>query len=375
MSVDILFLCGTLEPAQCGVADYIHVLVTTLAAKGVKCACLAIHDPYIRPTASSLIQCSAKHNVDIARIPAECPWSLKVKLIMTQLESLHPAYISLHYVPYAYNKHGLPFALLASLLSLRYRARWEITAHELWVDPTVSLRYRFLSRLQRLIFKQLYSKLSPVVVHVTNSYYQSQLAKYSIKSSILPLFSNIPLRPFPSTTDRAESQWTFVVFGTINRDWHPNRLLEQIEAARRVHGIKSCHFVSIGKIGGYGAAIWDSLEALPYPAFEFSRLGPLSAERVSEQLQLADFGICVAPSILVEKSGSVAAMLAHGLPVIISRLSTGCDSWHRKLRNSGKYILLDDSFVNCLGSARHYVPENQLDDTACLFIRSLRLSI
>ena len=374
MPIDILFLCGTLEPSQCGVADYIHALAKTLAAKGDKCACLAIHDPYIRPTASSLIHRSTKHNVDIVRIPEECPWSLKVKLIMAQLESLRPEYISLHYVPYAYNKHGLPFALLTSLLSLRYRAKWEITAHELWVDPTVSLRYRLLSRLQRLIFKQLYAKLDPVVVHVTNSSYQSQLAKYFMKSSILPLFSNIPLRPLPSTTDRAESQWTFVVFGTINRDWHPDRLLEQIEAARYVHGIESCHFISIGKVGGYGAALWDSLEALPYPAFEFSRLGPLSAERVSEQLQLADFGICVAPSILIEKSGSVAAMLAHGLPVIINRLSTGCDPWHQKLRSSGKYILLDDSFVKCLGVARHYAPESQLEDTANLFIRSLRIA-
>jgi hypothetical protein len=175
-------------------------------------------------------------------------------------------------------------------------------------------------------------------------------------------------------TKRSGSEWIFVLFGSINRDWRPDQLLEQIEVARQVHGIQSCRFISVGNIGDYGSKLWDSFQDLSFPAFEFLRLGLLSAEDVSEQLQMADFGICVvAPSLLIEKSSSVAAMLAHGLPVIISRLSSGCESWHQELRRSGKYILLDSMFVQSLGSAQRYPPVRQLEDTAKRFISALNL--
>jgi hypothetical protein len=307
------------------------------------------------------------------RIPAEHPWKLKAHLISTQFNALQPECVSLHYVPYAYNNKGLPFALLTSLIPLRHQARWEITAHELWVDPSFSLRYRILSKLQRLIFLRLCAKLDPEIVHVTNSCYQSQLEQCGIKSSILPLFSSIPLCPLQSPIRAVESQWTFVIFGSINRDWHPTQLLERIEIARDVHGIRTCRFLSIGNIGNYGAKLWDSLNALPYPAFEFSRLGVLPEERVSKQLQLADFGICIVPSGLIGKSSAVAAMLAHGLPIIISRLSSGCDSLHEDLRRSGKFILADSSFVESLGAAQSYPPEDQLSDTTNRFVRALSL--
>ena len=374
MAIKVLFLCGTLEPAKSGVADFIHALAARLSTNGISCACIAIHDPYVQPMASTLIQRTRIYGIDNVRIPAEHTWKLKAKLIKAQFEVLQPEWISLHYVPYAYNAKGLPFALISSLLPLQYRARWEIMAHELWVDPGSSLRNRVLSWLQRLIFLRMCAKLRPAVVHVTNHGYQAQLSQNHVTTSILPLFSSIPLCPLPSPSKRSVSQWTFVVFGSINRDWHPDQLLEQIEIARGVHSIQSCHFVSVGNIGDYGATLWDSLRALPFPAFSFSRLGLLPAEDVSEQLQLADFGICVAPSLLIEKSSAVAAMLAHGLPMIISRLSPGCELWHQALRGSGKYILLDSSFVQSLGVAQKFQPDNQLDDTANRFAEALRLA-
>lgn len=374
MSIKILFLSGSLEASKNGVADFIYALAQNLLNKGISCACLAIHDTYIQPTTSSPIHCSKYHDIDIIRIPANLPWKLKAKLINLQLDALQPECISLHYVPYAYNAKGLPFALLNTLLPLRYRYQWEITAHELWVDPSSNLRNRVLSKLQRMIFLHLCSKLNPIAIHVTNRQYQSQLGKYSIEASILPLFSSIPLCPLSVPPNRSESQWTFVLFGSINRDWHPEALFNQIEIARKFHGILSCLFISVGNIGNYGAKLWDSFHGLNYPAFEFLRLGLLSAEDVSEQLQLADFGICVvAPSLLIEKSSSVAAMLAHGLPVIVSRLSSGCEPWHEELKRSGKFILLDPTFVQNLGSANRYPPVQQLEDTAKRFVSSLNL--
>jgi hypothetical protein len=247
-------------------------------------------------------------------------------------------------------------------------------AHELWVDPNASLRNRLLSTLQQLMAKRLFARLQPRVVHVTNHWYQALLSGCGIESKILPLFSSIPFSPGASPADHSSTQWTFVLFGSINRDWNPEPLLEQIETARQLHGIKSCRFVSVGNIGAYGAMLWDSLPSSSYPAFTFSRLGELPAGRVSEQLQAADFGIAVVPSALVGKSSSVAAMISHGLPVIISRLSPNSEPWHQSLINSGRYILLDSSFASTLGSASKFPPGNDLEEVAAQFIRDLELA-
>ncbi|MGB5135684.1 MAG: glycosyltransferase [Prochlorococcaceae cyanobacterium] len=375
-AVRLLFVCGTLEPAKSGVADFITALARELSTRGVHCACLALHDPFIQAAESPPVLLSTQDGIEIRRIPADLPWNRKAKLFKAQLDDLQPEWISLHYVPYAYNAKGLSFALLSSLFPLRHRAKWEVTAHELWIDPGSSFRNRIISRLQRHILRRLCSRLKPAAVHVTNHCYQAQLGQYGVQASILPLFSSIPLCPLRSSFNRSGfvSQWTFLLFGSINRDWQPEPLFEQIEVARRVHNIQSCRFVSVGQVGDYGATLWDSLQDLPYPAFEFSRLGLLPAERVSEQLQLADFGICVAPSVLVDKSSAVAAMLAHGLPVIISRLSPGCEPWHQQLRRSGHYILLDSSFVERLGAAQKYQPVDQLEDTVHRFVEALCLA-
>jgi hypothetical protein len=117
------------------------------------------------------------------------------------------------------------------------------------------------------------------------------------------------------------------------------------------------------------------LASSSYPAFTFSRLGQLSAECVSEHLQQADFGIAVMPSHLVGKSSAVAAMVAHGLPVIISRLSQNCEQWHQSLKLTGHFILLESSFALALGSASKYPPANTLEATARQFVADLELAM
>jgi hypothetical protein len=216
-------------------------------------------------------------------------------------------------------------------------------------------------------------KLKPAIIHVTNWFYQKLLRDLSIESHILPLFSSIPHITLKALSQRDAWQWTFVVFGTINKGWDPFRLLEEIEIARRLHSIQHCRFISIGSAGEYGVKLWDSLSSFPNPAFTFIRLGILPADRISQMLQTADFGICVVPSLLIQKSSAVAAMISHGLPVIISSLSPSCEPWHQALRCSGKYVLLDSAFVENLGSAGHYCPVNQLEDIVERFIGALQL--
>lgn len=374
MAPRILFICGTLELAKSGVADYIHALTQELTRRGAHCASIALHDPHVVPCYFDPGLDWELNSVPVRRLSSQLPWSVRTSWLRSALSDLQPDWISLHYVPYAFQAKGLPLRLLRCLAGVSTDARWELMAHELWVNPEGGLRNRVLSMLQRWILQRLMAMLRPRVVHVTNHGYESLLADQGTEARILPLFSSIPYAPLATPVVRDPSTWVFVVFGAINRDWTPEPLLQHIEAARQRHGISSCSFVSVGNAGDHGASLWDALSSAspyPYPAFRFTRLGELPADRVSEELQRADFGIAVAPSLLIEKSSAVVAMLAHGLPVIISRLSPHCDAWHNTLKRSGHYILMDASFTAALGAARKALPSDRLAATASQFIADL----
>ena len=371
MPLKILFLCGTFELSKSGVADYINCLALDLTKRGFQCACIALHDPFSSATPTATHLQWQFHDLPVKRLSSRLPWNVRRVLLKAEILALNPDWISFHYVPYAYNHKGLPLGLLKCLSAVKSQSHWQIMAHELWVDPSTGLRNRLLSTLQQWIARRLFAMLRSHVIHVTNHGYQSMLSCCGIKSSVLPLFSNIPLSPSVSPAAPLGAQWSFVLFGSINRDWSPEPLLQQIEIARIHNRIEACRFISVGNIGDHGALLWDSLATSKYPAFTFSRLGELPANLVSEQLQHSDFGIAVISSRLVGKSGSVAAMVSHGLPVIISRLSQNCDQLHQSLQRTGHFILLDSSFLSALVSASKYPPVNTLEATASQFVRDI----
>ena len=371
MPFKILFICGTFELSKSGVADYINCLALDLTKRGFQCACIALHDSFSSATHTAAYLQWQLHDLPVKRFSSRLPWSVRRDFLKAEILALNPDWISFHYVPYAYNLKGLPLGLLRCLDAVKSQAQWQIMVHEIWVDPSTGLRNRLLSTLQQWIARRLFAILRSHVIHVTNHGYQSMLAGRGIESRILPLFSSIPLSPSVSPAASLGVQWSFVLFGSINRDWSPEPLLQQIEIARIHNQIESCRFISVGNIGDHGAVLWDSLATSKYPAFTFSRLGELSANLVSEQLQRSDFGIAVIPSLLLGKSSSVAAMVSHGLPVIISRLSQNCDHWHQSLQRTGHFILLDSSFPSALASASKYPPVNTLEATARQFVRDL----
>ena len=374
MSFKVLFICGTFELTKSGVADYINCLAYELTRQGYQCACIALNDPYVTTTQFDAPLTWSLQEVPFTRLSTRIPWSVKTDLLKGVIEALNPDWISFHYVPYAYHPKGLPFGLLRCLFTARNRAQWQIMAHELWVDPSTDLRNRLLSISQQWIARRLFSIVQPRIVHVTNHGYQAMLSRRSIDSRILPLFSSIPYSHSVTPADRLLSQWTFVLFGSLNRDWRPEPLLQQIEVARVRYGIEACQFISVGNIGDYGAVLWDSLATHNYPYFSFMRLGELPADLISEHLQFADFGIAVDPSLLIGKSSSVAAMISHGLPVIISRLSPDCEQWHQSLNETGHFILLNSSFAFALASSSNYPPVNTLEATARQFVLDLERS-
>jgi hypothetical protein len=272
MGVRILFICGTLEQGKSGVADYVITLAKELTRQGATCSCISIHDYTSSFQAGTSIARLTIDGINLIKLSALLPWRAISNLLVAEARSFCPDWISLQYVPYAFQSKGFPFGLYNCLREVLPLAQLEIMAHELWINPKSSIKNWFISSAQRYLTLSLFRRLHPRVLHTSNHYYQKLLSASGFTTEQLPLFSNIPYAPAACLPKLTKSSWTFVIFGSIHRDWNPKQLLAQIELARKYYSVEICRFVAIGSIGDYGSKLWNSLKSLPYPHFDFTTL-------------------------------------------------------------------------------------------------------
>jgi hypothetical protein len=103
------------------------------------------------------------------------------------------------------------------------------------------------------------------------------------------------------------------MFGTLHPVWPPEPLFSKLRALDR-----PVEITHIGRIGA-GAELWEAMVARYGDGIAFRRLGEQPPDRISEVFATTHFGIATTPWALVGKSGTVAAMREHGLPVIVNR--------------------------------------------------------
>lgn len=366
----ILFICGSLEPNKSGVGDYVAKLATSLNKSAFTCTCVSLVDNFISYPTITFENCDVAGKIKFHRIPSSYPWREKLRILNNIADDEKPTFISFHYVPYAFNSRGLPILLLMWLPKIRHKCIWHLMLHELWIDPSINFSHRLISLMQKLLLKTLVLRISPSIINTTNSFYVSQLRSIGISSIKLPLFSNIDFVEFPHEA-HSTSMWRFVFFGSIHPEWQHDQLLNSIESAMVKKNISLSTFTLIGHAGNYGVMLWYDLIARSNPKFIFENLGLLSAQEISYQLQKADFGVTTTPSHIIDKSSSVAAMLAHGLPVIIPRVSNKVPDINMYLENNSPFILFNQNKPLDLLSSRRSLPVDQLSATTQQLINLL----
>jgi hypothetical protein len=211
-----------------------------------------------------------------------------------------------------------------------------------------------------------------MTVHTSNPYYASQLESAGIPCGELPLFGNIPVVPHESP--HREDEWVFVFFGSLRRGWEPEPLLSRIDSARAAAGKKSCRFLLIGRLGEHGESVWGKMKGGGYENFSFEKRGELVPQEISRSLQECDFGIAVSPLHLLGKSGAVAAMREHGLPVIVSRVALG-SGMQTNLDAFSPLILLDEDFEKNLTVAKRTPCQEILPEVADAFLNALSVGL
>ncbi|MEO6731460.1 MAG: hypothetical protein ABIN01_09605 [Ferruginibacter sp.] len=316
--IKIIFLCGSLETGRDGVGDYTRILACELIKKGHNAGIIALNDSYLSEELNTVLNFDTI-DLPVLRLPAQWPSTKRFQRAGLWMEAFNPDWISLQFVPFAFHSKGLALRMAKQLLKLGNGRHWHIMVHELWVgmDEKAPRKFIYLGWLQRQLIKYLFFKLRPVVIHTQANLYLKLLDKIGIKAQYLPLFGNISLTPVSTgenylPTGNLPSLKSLVLFGGIHFGAPVSQLVKDLAAYSKENNVQ----VSLTIIGRCGAeqdrwvAEWKSAGLF------VQVLGEQESERVSAELNKANVGIATTPAALIDKSGSVAAMIEHGLPVL-----------------------------------------------------------
>jgi hypothetical protein len=328
--VRTLLVTGGLEPSRDGVGDYTRWLAVESARQGASCRLLALADRHIgTPIVHHDIS-----GLDALRLPFSMPWAERLRLAKRFLAASPPDWVSLQFVPYSFQRWGIAARLVRALPELVGGSRLHVMFHEIWIEGGASARRRLVSAAQRRTLLAL-ARFPRSLVHTSNLTYQYALAEHGVRAGRLPLFGSIPIAPgnaagwlapqlegvgcdaLSDDGRRRDSWWLFALFGTIHPVWPPQPLLDELQSAASAAG-KRLALVSAGRPGA-GEFILTGMAKDLGSRVPMLQLGEQPAARISQLFNSVDFGIATTPFALIGKSATVAAMLDHGLPIVVNR--------------------------------------------------------
>lgn len=311
----LLFICGSLQPGADGIGDYTRRIAGELKKKGLKVSIIAFND---KQTDIILSESQKVDNtvVDVLRLPAKTKVSYKLELAKEWIDMQNPEWVSVQFVLYAFNNRGLPLFLGTELKKLCANRKVHVMFHELWlgVEKYPNLKDKLYGIVQKAIIKSMIWKLQPLVVHSHSALYLKLLQYNKINARKLNIISNIPVLHDQISPRQlmADGTLKFLVFGYISPNAPIDKFVKELKQIAGQRQIKP-EFIFSGRNGG---SLKDWTSALDASQIPYSVRGVLSVEDLSDLMIKVDIGISTTPFLLYEKSGSVAAMFKHGIPVI-----------------------------------------------------------
>ncbi len=315
----IIFICGCLEPGRDGVGDYARRLAKELLIQGHEVGLISLNDSYVKKYEETN-EVTEKKFLPAIRIPFSSK-KLYIHNIKKWITLFDPDFLSLQFVPFAFQIKGLPCGLGNYLQMIAGQKKWHIMFHELWVGmekgaPGKEIIWGYI---QRRIILSLIEKLQPALIHTQSSLYKAQLKQLGVDAMLLPLFSNIPIVEsnlvyLAKKKDGEHKRKTIslALFGGL----HPGAPIRQFAQEVKTYSNKTGIVVSLlilgrgGKEQKYWKQEWEK-QGMP-----IDLMGEQPPEEISKALCRASYGITTTVFEKVEKSGSVAAMLEHDLNVI-----------------------------------------------------------
>lgn len=324
--MNIVFVCGSLEKGKDGVGDYTRKLSSQLIRIGHQCSILALMDKFIDKEISGK-DIVAEIEIDWLRLPFGNGHKNNAEIAKIWLNTKQPDWISVQYVPSAYNNKGLPFGIAESIKVIANGKKLHIMFHEMWMGITKlsPLKHKLIGFFQIRIIKRLIKINNPICITTTNKLYNLVLSSKQIESNILSLFSNIDINKFSrdfyinkiksfGISLEERPNWIFIgIFGSL----YPEVNLQN-EIEFHLYNANSrklnLAFISVGRIGKFGLREFCRLKNVFEGKVKFIQLGEVAEEIASSNVQMFDFAISCTPTQHIAKSGVFAFLKLHEIP-------------------------------------------------------------
>jgi len=346
--LNILFICGSLEPGRDGVGDYTRRLAGEVIRQGHQASIIALNDPYITPVANtdeasegknrnhlnshvgevvtvSQFQFSDGTVVSVLRLSRSIPWFKRMRMAKQFINTHNPDWLSLQFVPYSFHPKGLPLRLPGQLKLLGGGRKWHVMFHELWIGITRSspIKHKLTGIFQREVTRNLIMRLNPNFINTSIPLYVEMLRRINVRSERLPIFSNIPksnedfewlqLKLSKHNVDLNTSRHQLLVvgiFGSLYFSFDIDSAIRQLKQEAIAKNKKLVVLVAGSQAGIDG---WSQKLSAATSGTSVINLGKLTTSQVSAFLSSIDIGIPASPWQMLGKSGVAAATFEHGV--------------------------------------------------------------
>src|ERR1043165_5259114 len=325
----ILFITTSLNPGKDGVGDYTRDLARECIRQGHTCAAVALNEHGLD---AAILEPQSKPRE--LRLPASMTWESRFAQARKFIEEFNPTWISFQFVCFGFHPKGILWGLQRPLLSLAAGFKTHLMLHELWIgdDCGAPFKQRLLGRIQKFFVLSFIRALKPSLIHTSNSAYVALLKSCGLQASRLPLYGAVPVSTEPDskwyrpvfrdagldiTDENRDRFWIFGMFGSLHPVWPPEPLFGNLEQNAKLHG-KELVIAAAGRLGP-GQDLWARLAADYAGRIKFVYMGERPTRELSEFFKFIDFGISATPYDIVGKSASGAAMIEHGVPLIVNR--------------------------------------------------------
>ena len=311
-----LFLCGSLEPGKNGVGDYTRRLGGALIREGYDVKILSLFDQNAAKITNET-QLIEETSVHVLRIPKGYSFISRLEKTKQLIREFNPHWISLQYVPNAFNSNGIPLWLPFFLKKIKANYKTQVMFHEL-AYPSTTLSYKIIRFIQFKIIKYIQLYFSPNVIHTHTPYYIATLKKYKIEARPLPLFSNIPKVNF-KLLKKDKNCFKLGLFGQIKTTKKIIKIVEHISKVLDIEK-KIFEIVLLGAKINDAEKFENDIKSNEINAKVIIK-GFLKDFEISKELQKLDLGMSAVPQHAHGKSGSLAAFFEHDLNVILPEKS------------------------------------------------------
>ena len=283
----ILFILGLYRPGKCGISDYVRLLIEQLELLGHGCSMININsgiESSLDKITESLLKCDV---------------------------------VSLQFAPYSFHPKGLPGKELQMLGKALAGYHLHVMFHEIWIGayPNATFYERWIGKCQREQIIRFLTIAKPYAIQATNSAALDRLNQMGINASYLYLFGNIPWAKDHLSKIHSDRLIKVAFFGTpyssFPYDLLVNKLNKEFIELKKEWKIKV-----IGNIRD-NKGLKKLVKVAGKCGIIVEETGMIETEEVSYELQSANYGVATTPYDVLGKSGSVAAMLEHRLPVYV----------------------------------------------------------